>query len=171
VNFSKTKKKTCWNDFNEKINFWDLCVRQMNVSFVQEKFGTLTGQIIEMVSPMKILLRLICSGVSWAAEPSSPPPPTTTKNDSELSRHRRFIQAKQALVELLLSHSWHAQTSRCIHSAWLSLILVFYLCRSFNGRSYGDAIEFLLFGFRIQHYGPEHPKLMVIGSTLDNMFI
>ncbi|UJR19532.1 hypothetical protein I4U23_022662 [Adineta vaga] len=25
----------------------------------------------------------------------------------------------------------------------------------------GDAIEFLLFGFRIQHYGPEHPKLMI----------
>ena len=26
----------------------------------------------------------------------------------------------------------------------------------------GDAIEFLLFGLRIQHYGPEHPKFMVI---------
>ncbi|CAF3562707.1 unnamed protein product [Rotaria sp. Silwood2] len=25
----------------------------------------------------------------------------------------------------------------------------------------GDAIEFLLFGFRIQHYGPEHPKFMI----------
>ncbi|CAF1439201.1 unnamed protein product [Rotaria sordida] len=24
----------------------------------------------------------------------------------------------------------------------------------------GDAIEFLLFGFRIQHYGPEHPKFL-----------
>lgn len=33
----------------------------------------------------------------------------------------------------------------------------------------GDAIEFLLFGFRIQHCGPEHPKFMVIRRTLDNM--
>jgi hypothetical protein len=33
----------------------------------------------------------------------------------------------------------------------------------------GDAIEFLLFGFRIQHYGPEHPKFMVINNILDNV--
>jgi len=31
-----------------------------------------------------------------------------------------------------------------------------------------EAIEFFLFGFRIQKYGPEHPKFMVIGSILDN---
>ncbi|CAF0755261.1 unnamed protein product [Didymodactylos carnosus] len=32
----------------------------------------------------------------------------------------------------------------------------------------GEAIEFLLFGFRIQHYGPEDPKFMVIGTEFDN---
>jgi hypothetical protein len=32
-----------------------------------------------------------------------------------------------------------------------------------------DAIEFLLFGFRIQHYGLQHPKFMVIDCILDNV--
>ena len=26
----------------------------------------------------------------------------------------------------------------------------------------GEAVEFLMFGFRIQHYGPEDPKFLVL---------
>ena len=33
----------------------------------------------------------------------------------------------------------------------------------------GDAIEFLLLGLRIQHYGLQHPKLMVTSNILDIM--
>jgi hypothetical protein len=33
----------------------------------------------------------------------------------------------------------------------------------------GDAIEFLLFGFRIQHYRSQRPKFMVIDCILDNV--
>jgi hypothetical protein len=32
----------------------------------------------------------------------------------------------------------------------------------------GEAVEFFMFGFKIQHYGPEESKYIVIYSTLDN---
>ncbi len=50
-------------------------------------------------------------------------------------------------------------------------ILIFFgfICLGVLMEEAGDAIEFLLFGFRIQHYGPQHPKFMVIDRILDNM--
>jgi hypothetical protein len=42
-----------------------------------------------------------------------------------------------ALVELLVFHSWHAQTSRCVHITWLSfhrkaLVCLHELCKNFE---------------------------------------
>ena len=31
----------------------------------------------------------------------------------------------------------------------------------------GEAIEFLIFGFRMQHYGPEEPTFMVINIEIN----
>ena len=33
----------------------------------------------------------------------------------------------------------------------------------------GDTIEFLLFAFRIQHYGPEHPNLHEFPNSTSNI--
>jgi hypothetical protein len=32
----------------------------------------------------------------------------------------------------------------------------------------GEAVEFLMFGFKIQHYGPEEPKYIVIYIKLND---
>jgi hypothetical protein len=37
-----------------------------------------------------------------------------------------------------------------------------FICTEVLMEEAGDAIEFLLFGFRIQYYGPQHPIFMVI---------